>query len=319
MSLSFAPREKRVGYVDERPDYQSALHVRSERASMVVGFGDGAPALAQTGFIQASDYDSERGGANPLLGLASGGGYAGWSYGLNPKLRLTAGVLERSDQRDSRQFTTFGIAGNGAASYQADAQHVSLAYTPTPSLTFTVAYTRLHEASGLLGVQSLDPADFRGGTTTDGYSLGANWAVGPKLAIMATGTMGKTRQGGDGQMLAVDRDGLTSSAFEVGLMRSDLVARGDRFQLSLSQPMFVETGHLDLQSVQVVDRETGELGVVTQRVDIAGKRRLAGEALYSLPVSGGDGDVAFFGRVETQPERTQGQTYMAGARYRVRF
>ena len=76
---------------------------------------------------------------------------------------------------------------------------------------------------------------------------------------------------------------------------------------------------LNLQSVEVINRETGELGVVTQSVDVAGKRRLAGEALYALPVSGGGGDVAFFGRVETQSERGSGQTYMAGARYRVRF
>ncbi len=196
---------------------------------------------------------------------------------------------------------------------------MSLAYAATKRLTLTGAYTHLHEASGLLGIQSLDPADFRGGTTTDGYSLGANWTLGPKLAILATGTVGKTRQGGDGQMLAVDRGGLTSSAFEVGLQRSDLFKGGDRLQLSVSQPMFVEKGGLNLQSVQVVDRETGELGVVTQRVDIAGQRRLAGEALYAVPVSGGDGDLALFGRVETRPERTSGQTYMAGARYRLRF
>jgi hypothetical protein len=319
MSLSFAPRAKRSGYVDERPEYQSALHIRNERTSMVVGFGDGAPALAQSGFIQAADYDSDRGGANPLLGLASGGGYAGWSYGLSHKLRISAGVLERSEQRDTRLLPVFGIDGNGAARYQADAQHVSLSYAATDALTLSGAYTRLNEGSGLLGIQSLDPADFRRGSTTDGYTLGLNWAASPKLSIMATGTMGHTRQGGEGQMLAVDSRGLTSSAFEVGLMRSDLVAHGDRLQLSVSQPMFVERGRLNLQSVQVVDRQTGELGVVTQSLDIAGKRRLAGEALYVLPISGGKGDVALFGRAETQPDRSASQTYMAGARYRIRF
>ncbi|MDB5423439.1 MAG: hypothetical protein JWQ29_855 [Phenylobacterium sp.] len=319
MSMTFAPREKRAGYVDERPDYQSALNIRGERAAMVVGFGDGAPALAQTGFIQAADYDGERGGANPLLGLASGGGYASWSYGLSDKLRLSAGVLERSDQRDTRALPTFGIAGNGAASYQADAQHVSVAYTPADGLTFTGAYTRLHEGSGLLGIQSLDPADLRGGTTTDGYSLGVNWAATPKLSVMATGTLGQTRQGRDGQALAVDGRGLTSSAFEVGVMRRDLFAGGDRVQLSVSQPMFVERGRVNLQTAEVVDRQTGEIGVVTRSIDIAGKRRLAGEALYALPISGGEGDVALFGRVETQAQGAASQTYMAGARYRVRF
>ena len=319
MTMTFAPRTKREGYVDERPDYQSALNIRGEHASMVVGFGDGAPALAQTGFIQGADYDAEHGGANPLLGLASGGGYAGWSYGLNPKLKLTAGVLERNEQRDTRALPTFGVVGNGAASYQAAAQIVSLAYTPTDAVTFTGAYTHLSEASGLLGIQSLDPADFRGGTTTDGYSLGVNWALGPKLSVMATGTMGKTRQGADSQQLAVDGRGLTSSAFEVGLLRSDLFKSGDRLQLSLSQPMFVEKGRLNLQSVQVIDRQSGELGVVNQSIDIGGRRRLAGEALYALPISGGNGDVSMFGRVETVGDRASAQTYLAGARYRIRF
>jgi len=319
MSMTFAPRIKREGYIDERPDYQSALNIRGERASMVVGFGDGAPALAQTGFIQGADYDPEHGGANPLLGLASGGGYAGWSYGLTSKLRVTAGVLARNDQRDTRALPTFGIAGNGAASYQADATHMSLAYTPTERLTFTGAYTHLHEGSGLLGIQSLDAADFRGGTTTDGYSLGVNWAASPKLSVMATGTMGQTRQGQNGQQLAVDGKGLTSSAFEIGLRRRDLFAGGDRLQLSVSQPMFVEKGRLNLQSVEVIDRQTGELGVVSRSIDIAGQRRVAGEALYALPINGGDGDVSFFGRVETTPAAAQAQTYMAGARYRVRF
>ena len=319
MTMTFAPRQKREGYVDERPDYQSALNIRGERASMVVGFGDGAPALAQTGFIQGADYDAERGGANPLLGLASGGGYAGWTYGLNPNLKLTAGMLARNDQRDTRALPTFGVAGNGAASYEAAAQIVSLAYTPTDRVTFTGAYTRLHEGSGLLGIQSLDPADFDGGTTTDGYSLGVNWAVAPKLSVMATGTMGKTRQSAGDQQLAVDGRGLTSSAFEAGLLRRDLFKGGDRLQLSVSQPMFVENGHLNLQSVQVINRQTGELGVVNQSIDIAGKRRLAGEALYSLPISGGSGDVAMFGRVETVGGNTSGQTYLAGARYRIRF
>jgi len=319
MSLSFAPREKRRGYVDERPEYQSALHIQGESASMVVGFGDGAPALAQTGFIQAADYDGDRGGANPLLGLASGGGYAGWSYGLNSKLRLTAGVLGRNDQRDARLLPVFGVAGAGATRYQADAQHVSLAYTPTQAVTFTGAYTRLHEGTGLLGIQSLDPADLRHGSVTDGYSLGMNWAATPKLSIMATGTMGQTRQSGAGQALSVDRGGLTTSSFELGLLRSDLIKGGDRLQLSVSQPMFVEKGRLNLSGVEVIDRSTGELGVVTHSVDIAGQRRLAGEALYSLPISHGEGDVALFGRVESQPDRSASQTYMAGARYRMRF
>ena len=131
--------------------------------------------------------------------------------------------------------------------------------------------------------------------------------------------MAHTRQGDANETLAVDANGLTASSFELGLQRTNLFARGDRMQISVSQPMYVERGRLTQTSVQVVDRTTGDLGVVSQSLDIAGQRQLAGEALYAVPVSGGRGDVALFGRVETAPSAGQGQTYMAGARYRVRF
>ena len=320
MTVSIAPRAAREGFRDEGPAYQSRLNITGERSSVMVGFGDGAPALmAQTGFHQASSYDVEQGGANALLGLASGGLYASYSYSLSDKLRVSAGGMRRDEERDRRLLPALGYDGNGAQAYTADAAHMSLAYTPVKGLTLSGAYTRLHEASGLLGVQSFDPADFRKGSTTDGYSVGLNWAASDKLSLMAAGTVGKTRQGGAGQALSVDRGGLTTSSFELGVMRSDLFAAGDRVQFSVSQPMFVETGRLNVATVQVVDRETGELGVVNQSLDIAGKRRLAGEALYLRPLDGGREDVSFFGRVESQVESTSNTSYIAGARYRLAF
>jgi Subtilase family len=320
MTLTIAPRDKRQGFQDEGPDYQSALKVQGERASLTFGFGDGAPALAaKSGFTQAADYDSERGGANPLLGLASGGGFAGWNYDLTHRLQISAGVMERSDSRDSMNLPGLARTGSGAATYQAGVELLGLSYAATDHVTLNGSYTHLHEASGLLGIQSLNPEDFRGGSTTDGFSLGANWAIGPHLSVMATGTLAHTRQGDSNQTLAVDANGLTSSSFEVGVQRTSLFTRGDRLQLSVSQPMFVDRGHLNLTSVQVIDRTTGDLGVVTQNIDISGQRQLAGEALYGLPISGGHGDVALFGRVETPPAAGQGQTYIAGARYRIRF
>jgi hypothetical protein len=321
MTLTIAPRDKRQGFQDEGPDYQSALKVQGERASLTFGYGDdGTPALAaKTGFTQAADYDSERGGANPLLGLASGGGYAGWSYDLSHRLQVSAGIMERSDHRDSQNLPGLVRNDSGAASYQAGVQLLGLSYAASDHLTLSGSYTHLHEASGLLGIQSLNPEDFRGGSTTDGFSLGANWALGPHLSVMATGTLAHTRQGEANQTLSVDANGLTSSSFEVGLQRTNLFARGDRMQLSISQPMYVERGRLNLTSVQVIDRTTGDLGVVTQNISISGQRQLAGEALYGLPISGGRGDVALFGRVETAPAAGQGQTYIAGARYRIRF
>jgi hypothetical protein len=320
MTLTLAPSTPRQGFVAEGPAYQSALKIQGERAGLTFGFGDGAPKLmAGSGFTQASDYDSERGGANPLLGLASGGGFAGGSYNLSKTLQLSAGLMVRDDRRDPNLLPGLHQPGNAAATYQAGAQVMSLTWQATPALSLAAGYTRLHEASGLLGIQSLDPADFSHGSTTDGYTLSANWAVSSNVSLMATGTMGRTGATDPGQQLAVGKDGVTTSAYAVGLKASDLFAHGDRLQLTLSQPMFVERGQLKLTGVEVVDRTTGALGVVTHTVDIAGQRRVAGEALYSWPTDGGNGYVALFGRAETQTDTQTPQAYMAGARYRVRF
>ena len=319
MTMTLAPRQKRYGFVDDGPDYQSSLKVKGEHASLTFGYGDGAPALAGQGFTQAADYDATRGGANPLLGLASGGGYVGVGYALSPKLDISAGLLERSDRRDLNLLPMLRKTGAATDTYEAGAQVVNLSYKPTEQLTLSAGYTHLHEGAGLLGIQSLDPADFAGGSTTDGYSLGVTWALSPKLSVMATGTMGHTRQTDPNQQLAVSGSGLTTSAYEAGVQGRDLFAKGDRLQLTLSQPMVIESGGLKLTGVEVVDRSTGEIGVVTHDLDISGKRRIAGEALYSWPVQAGQGYMALFGRAETLTDTTQAQAYTLGGRYRVRF
>ena len=318
MNVSFAPRHARFGFKDEGPAYQSNLQIRQGRTMVTVGFGDGAPQLfSQSGFTQAADYEADRGGANPLLGLASGGAYGAFSYSLSDRIAFSAGALVRDQERDDRLLPALGVRGNGADDYTADAQHMSLTFKPAEALSLTGSYTRLHEGSALLGIQSFDPADFRKGATTDGYSVSLNWAATANLSVMATGTVGKTRQGDDGQTLSVDKDGLTSTAFQVGVMRQDLFAKGDRLQLSVSQPMYVERGRLNVTTVQVVDRETGRIGPVTESFDVSAQRRLAAEAFYAKPM--GQGDVAFFGRAETDDGGKTTDRYMAGARYRLAF
>jgi len=317
MNVSFAPRHARFGFKDEGPAYQSNLQVRQGRTMVTVGFGDGAPQLfSQSGFTQAADYESDRGGANPLLGLASGGAYGAMSYALSDKISFSAGALVRDQQRDTRLLPALGVRGNGAENYTANATHMSLTFKPAQTLSLTGSFTRLYEGSALLGVQSFDAADFRKGTTTDGYSVSLNWAATDKLSVMATGTLGKTRAT-DGQTLSVDRDGLTTSAFQVGVTRQDLFAKGDRLQVLLSQPMYAERGRLNVTTVQVINRDTGEIGPVTQSFDITGKRRIAAEAFYARSV--GQGDVALFGRAETDDGGKTTDRYMAGARYTFAF
>jgi hypothetical protein len=321
VAVGFAPRAPHPGYRDEGPAYQSAMRFSSGGASMTVGFGDGAPALmAQPGFTAAADYDAERGGADPLLGFASGGAFAGVSYALPGHLELSASTLARDEQRDTRALPGLGVSGNGAARYAADAQVMSLAWKPGAAFTASLAWTHLSEATGLLGLQSLDPDDLRHGSTTEGYTAGFAWSPRADLTFAATGTLGRTRPGDTSrQTLAADAGGVTTSAWEAAVTRTGAFAKGDRLRLAISQPLYIESGRLAVQTVQVVDRQTGEIGVVTDHVRISDQRKVAAELLYALPTDGGRADLALFSRAETEVEGGKARTFLAGARYRIGF
>jgi hypothetical protein len=322
LTLSMAPRAAQLGFRDEGPTYQTSLKVQGERSTVSFGFGDGAVSLAgQPGFALASDYQADRGGANPLLGLASGGGYAKWSLALSDRLQLSAGATGRNERRDGRETPIFDQPGNGAHAYKAGAEHVALDYRVTDRLDLIGGYTRLREDQALLGIQSLDPQDFAGGATTDGVTFGFNWRAGGKLTVSAAGTFARTRPAGEAQAMAVSRDGLTSQAYQVSLNGRDLFKRGDAARLTFAQPMFVDHGSLDVQTVEVIDRSTGEIGVVSHNWDISQRRNFSAEALYSMPLLGERGDLALFGHVETMPGAglSDLRSYVAGGRFRVAF
>ena len=322
LTLSMAPRAAQLGFRDEGSTYQTSLKVQGERSTVSFGFGDGAVSLAgQPGFALASDYQADRGGANPLLGLASGGGYAKWSLALSDRLQLSAGATGRNERRDGRETPIFDQPGNGAHAYKAGAEHVALDYRVTDRLDLIGGYTRLREDQALLGIQSLDPQDFAGGATTDGVTFGFNWRAGGKLTVSAAGTFARTRPAGEAQAMAVSRDGLTSQAYQVSLNGRDLFKRGDAARLTFAQPMFVDHGSLDVQTVEVIDRSTGEIGVVSHNWDISQRRNFSAEALYSMPLLGERGDLALFGHVETMPGAglSDLRSYVAGGRFRVAF
>ena len=67
-----------------------------------------------------------------------------------------------------------------------------------------------------------------------------------------------------------------------------------------------------VEALAIARREPGD---TAQHVATA--QWLQGEALYAMPVQKGLGYVALFGRTESGSD--QGQSYMAGARYRLAF
>ncbi len=304
---------------------QSALRLDapSGRLGLTVGQGDGAIALGgRAGFGLFTDYDAQSGGANPMLGFASGGAYAAMSVTFAPGLNLSVGATER---RRDRQLDLIGVesamqraAYAGLARYRASAAHVTIDYRLSPAMNVTAAFTSLDEPNGLLGVRSAEPGDLRGGSRSDAATLGADVSVGSGLTFTAAATVSKTRSGGRNATLQAD--GLLGTSYQLAIAKEHVLGASDRLRLSIAQPLTIESGSVDYKSVQVVDRETGEIGVVTDHVDVASRsRRFVAETIYGLSLMDGRAELSAFGRGQVGRLAAEEARYTIGGRWRLSF
>ncbi|MFZ4071958.1 MAG: S8 family peptidase [Caulobacterales bacterium] len=288
------------------------------------GHGDGALALSAGAAQQAVSVDLNQGGVNPLLGLASGGVYVGAGQKLPAGFALEVGFTERETQPlivnpVSREEQALN---QGVDPYQAAAANVSLRQQVTPEMAWSIAFSFLNERAALLGVQSLRQDDFAVGAQTDAVTLGVEWAPRQDITFSASATHGKTRaQDAADQALAVGENGMTTTAFEASVSVSGIALDSDRARLRLAQPLYLEKGSLAVTDVQVVDRSSGRLGVVTQKVDLTGgDRRLIVEGMYSKPFLNGLGEVAAFARMDsTGAFDAPGSDNVLGASFKLRF
>ena len=299
--------------------YETDAVLVSDTASFAFGYGNGAAALdGSAGFAFRSDYDLGQGGANPLLGLASGGAYLGGRAIVADGLTIGFGTTDRMARRN---LSAFGIdrrsAGDWVDRYAAQAQTLSLAYRLGGGLTARAGFTHLHEDAALLGIQSLDRADLQGGSITEGASAGFDLAIGKNWTLAGTGTIARTRADA-GQ---IRTHGLTSASAELAVIKSRLLARNDELRLTLASPLHTVGGHLTYSSVGVIDRATGQMGVVEQVFAPRGRLPLAGQAMYGLALPRGRGEFSFFGRVDRNAEliATNAIGYSGGVQLHLAF
>ena len=323
-TVSVAQRPYRPGLRQSSGGIYTSLALRdpSSGVGLKFGSGPGAPALGQPGFQLTSDYDLQNGGANPYLGLASGGGFVAADVPLGGGFSVSSGITQDRRERDLDQYGLDDrLALGSARSYSAIAGTMTLAYRAAPWMTTSVAYIMLDETSGLLGTQSTDRNDLAGGTTTDAVTGAVDFTVTPTLSLTASATMGRTRSGDlSRQNIAVSDGGLMTSAYQATLTKAGLVGN-DRLRLTLSQPMHVESGSIDLSNVQVIDRATGELGVVVQSFALnSGRRRIMSEMIYGRTIGDGLAEVSLFGKANLRgrPDATEASLTI-GSGFALRF
>lgn len=299
------------GYVGDgrvrRALLRSTMTVASPSGRLGISFGNGDGAVAlggQADLSLASDFDPYTGGVNPLLGFASGGAHMAAQIALTPGLSVRAGFTEQ--RRALGYDIEDGLpVGNPSAArplerYRSSAVSVNVDYDASSWLRLSAAATSLREPNAFLGVRPLVGVDLSGGTTTTGLTMGAHASIGKSVTLFGTAMSARGTSPDRFSSLRIGTNGVTGTSFQAGIAKQGLLGRADALRLTVAQPLRFAGGTIDLTEVQVIDRETGEKGVVTQRFAIgdAQPRRLVVEGHYSAPFLNRTAQIGLFGRGE---------------------
>jgi len=305
-----------------------AMHFEATNGSLSVVSGQGAGVQyfsSLSGFDQINDFNPKFGGVNPMLGLATGGAFSRVSVAMPKSMRLSFGRTNTSnDQRVQDVFTGQLLMEDTVfGARDASATFAEMAFETTERLTLGVGFTHLREEDGILGAQGAGVLTMGGGSRSDSVTMSANYRVTKKLELAASMTGSTTRgTANNNSPLTVGDNGLQASAFQMNASYRALFWDADRLTLTFAQPLHIEQGSLAYTSVQVVDRETGEIGEVTEQWDLVnGGRHLAYEAEYAISLNEGKMSVGAFTRYDQNDVDLGGahDAYSIGTRFSLKY
>ena len=328
VTMFASPRAAFASTIDGDRPFDTALSFKSVDGSkeFLIGQGLGALSLNSTqGFDQYSDYDVTTSGHNPFLGLASGGAFAKFTTEVLPKLKVAFGFSEKNDDHTYADPTTNERLRDPVAfdDFQVNAILAEVQYAVADRVTLNATFTHVEEENSVLGAQGSGAFAFSGGSRSDAVTIGASVDLGGGFRLSGSTTAGRTHsEMGPNAILGLSQNGLTSTASQVALSKKGVFTKQDKVRFSFAQPLHVESGSLRYQSVQVVDRATGELGVVDQQWSLAGGgRHYVAEAQYAVPLMEGRSELSLFGRMDIGDVDIDGQydAFAGGARFTMSF
>lgn len=311
-----------------RAQLRSTVSVSAPSGQFAFSFGSGDGAVAvggQPGFGLAADFDPQSGGVNPLLGFASGGAHAATQVTLTPGLQIHAGYTEQrrslgADLADAPSMVDRSYL-RGLPRYQAEAAAIGVDYQAMPWLRLSASVTTLREPTAFLGVRPAMGDDLSGGTSSRGATLGAYATITDRFSVFGSAMTASSRSASRNASLRIGQDGVAGTAFQLGMARQGLFGKNDALRLTLAQPLYYSRGDIELTEIQVIDRETGEKGLVTQRFAIGDgqPRRLVVEGNYGTGLFDGRAQVSLFGRGEVRDVDVDTPRLMLGSQLQIAF
>ena len=291
------------------------------RFSLSLGHGDGAAALGGGRNLGlTSDFDPYSGGVNPLLGFASGGAHMGASMLVVPNVQFKAGYTRqtRSLGLDIYQVSAADRSKlAGMDRYSAEATNIGLDYQPARWVTLSASATRLVEPNAFLGVRTTAGNAFGEGTVSTGVTVGADADIGSGVNLFGSATASSSSSSDKDAALRID--GGYGTAFQAGVAKHGLLGKSDSLRFSVAKPLGLSGGSIEVTQRQVIDRETGEQGYVTERFSLNSTKRLVAEGMYGAPILDGRGQVSLFGRGELLDVDAGTPRLMAGGQFKLSF
>ncbi len=285
--------------------------------SFTLGHGQGSMALSGYRFGVMSDHDPFTGGVNPVLGFASGEVFAAAAYEVAPGTTVRVGYSENREEWDEVAGTAeLLLIRRQLGDRPASAVTLDLEQRVSDRVWVGVQYTKLREVNALLGSQTSSTALLGNGSRTEAMTISASVDIGHGITFDLSATGGRSETAND--QLFANAGKIWSTAGQVTATKRGLFSGNDTLRVSVAQPLQIEQGELEFRSEQVVDRLTGETGVVSQTFGIETRRRITGEAVYAMPVSGSS-EFGLFGRYVSAGEIGEEESYVVGSNFTLRF
>ncbi len=173
---------------------------------------------------------------------------------------------------------------------------------------------------GLLGGYSNAAMGLNQSTHTQGVTVSAAYLLAPKWALGGSWSLTRTSAPQASGLLVAATD-IRSSAFGLGLTRSDWLSTGDRWSLTVNRPLAAQSGQLTYNVVSAVDEngtETFENRTVALRPMT---REWTTEARYALalPQLGGTLTAALAVRNHPDNDEQASSQWVMGIRYQQAF
>ena len=191
------------------------------------------------------------------------------------------------------ELTTYGFAAeHGAVDNGALAGAGMTLSLPFGSGQVRLGASLAGEQGAVMGLDGGTAFDFGSGSAIGALSLGVEQPVSPGLSLFGRLEYGAVARQGGGSGLVSNLSGLTFSGMEIGASFADAMAAGDRLTLSVSQPLKIETGTVEMtrpvarmaDGSIVNQTASAELASSGREIDIglSYQARLPNQASFSL-------------------------------------